>query len=72
MSCSGGTKAEGYSKVTPMLAFSPTSVVLPKMTEVLISSKTYLKEGTFGAMETVYGVGIMESVNIGDDNGMEI
>lgn len=53
-----------------MVAFGPTSYVLPEIPEVWISSKMYLIIGTSGGIETDDVVETVESVKMGEERGI--
>lgn len=71
-SSKGGIEDEGCYEVTQMLAFGPTSDVLPRMPGVLISSEMDFIIGTSDRVVIVVVVGKVDFVKMGVENGIEI
>lgn len=68
----GGTVDEPSLELTLILAFSPILDALTGMPEVCISFETDLNIRNSNGVETVDVLGIVESVMIGEERGMEI
>lgn len=60
------------SVVTPILAFTHVSDTFAEMSKVYISSKTDLMTMTSGGVETEDVVGVVESIKIDEERGIEI